>query len=76
MTTYLNTAEAATVARKHPVTIRKALEAGTLHGSQQVVGGRWTIREDCLEAFIEKRPCEHRTKAKRSNVTPIRGRAA
>ncbi|MFG6277966.1 helix-turn-helix domain-containing protein [Microbacterium sp. 5K110] len=76
MATYLTTAEAAKTARKHPVTVRKALESGELHGSQRSVGGRWTIREDCLEAFIEGRPCEHKARGKRSNVTPIAGRVA
>jgi hypothetical protein len=72
--TYLNVAETAAVARKHPVTIRLALEGGTLHGTQQKVGGRWAIDAACAEAYIEGRPCEHR--AAKAKITPIRGNLA
>lgn len=68
---YLTVAEVADASRKHPVTIRLALEGGKLHGSQQSTRGRWLVREDCLEAFLECRPCEHKA-SKRSNVTPLK----
>ena len=60
--------EAAAIVRKHEVTIRVALTAGELHGAQRVKGGRWLIREDCLEAWLDGQKCEHQ----RGNVTPIR----
>lgn len=53
---------------RHPVTVRKALEAGELHGTQQAKGGRWSIREDCAEAWADGELCMH----KRGNVTSIR----
>lgn len=64
----LTVAEVAEATRRHPVTVRRALEAGELHGSQSGRGGRWTVREDCAEAWAERRPCEHQP----SKVTPIR----
>lgn len=65
----LTVPEAAAAARRHPKTIRNAVEAGDLHGSQRVTGGRWLIREECLDAYLEGAPCPHQ------NVTPIRRRA-
>lgn len=62
----LTTAEAASVARRHPVTIRRALEGQELHGRQSMVGGRWLIRLDCLESWIDGDLCAHQ-----QNVTPI-----
>lgn len=64
----LTVAEVAEGTRRHAVTVRRALEAGALHGTQSGKGGRWTVREDCAEAWAEKRTCEHQQK----NVTPIR----
>lgn len=71
MAARLTSAQAAAAAQKHPVTIRRALESGRLHGAQVVTGGRWLIREDCLDAWLDGRDCEHRT-----NVRPIRRRTA
>lgn len=61
--------EAAQAARRHPVTLYRALESGRLHGAQNVKGGRWLIRETCLDAWLEGHPCEHR-----ANVHPINRR--
>lgn len=66
---YLTAPEAATESRRHPVTVRKALEAGDLHGFQSGKGGRWSIKPECLEAWVEKRLCAHH-----SNVTQISGK--
>lgn len=55
---------------RHEVTIRRALEAQELHGTQAKAGGRWTIREDCAEAWLDRQLCEHQA----ANVTPIRTR--
>ena len=54
-----NTAQAADFAVCHPQTIRKALEAGELHGGQRKAKGRWSVRRDCLEAWAEGAECEH-----------------
>lgn len=56
-------AQASDYSSRHPVTLRKALEARELHGSQRVVGGRWSIRHECLEAWIDGRPCDHQRDA-------------
>lgn len=63
----LNTKEAAALSRRHPVTVRRALEDGKLHGAQSMAGGRWLIRGECLDAWIDGVKCEHQV-----NVTPIR----
>lgn len=63
----LNTAEAAALSRRHPVTLRRALEEGKLHGTQSMAGGRWLIREECLDSWIDGVKCEHQV-----NVVPIR----
>ena len=64
---YLTAPESAVAANKHPVTVRKALEAGELHGFQSAKGGRWSVKPGCLEAWVENRPCEHQA----ANVTSI-----
>jgi len=63
----LTVAQAAEATGRHAVTIYRALEDGRLHGGQQVKGGRWSIREACLDAWLDGAPCEHRT-----NVRSIR----
>ena len=67
LTPRLTTDEAAALARRHVVTVRRALEDGKLHGSQSGAGGRWLIREECLDAWIDGEKCEHQV-----NVTPFR----
>lgn len=71
MTPVLNVAQAAQLSNRHPVTIRRALEAGELHGAQQRARGRWAIDPACLEAWVYARPCEHQ-----ANVSPMRRRAS
>lgn len=68
----LKVEEVAAAVGRHPVTVRKALEAKELHGTQQVKGGRWSIREDCAEAWADGELCVH----KQGNVTPLRRRAS
>jgi Helix-turn-helix domain len=63
----LTTAEAAVVSRRHPVTVRRALEDEALHGQQSKAGGRWLIRAECLDAWIDGVKCEHK-----ANVVPLR----
>lgn len=62
--------EVAAAVRRHPQTVRRACEAGELHGTQQTRGGRWSIREDCAEAWADKTPCDHQL----ANVTTIGSR--
>jgi hypothetical protein len=67
VTPRLTSAEVAAATRRHPVTVRRALEDGTLHGTQRVVGGRWAVLPECAEAWASGVPCAHRT-----NVVPLR----
>jgi hypothetical protein len=61
-------AEIAEHLQKHPVTIRLALEGARLHGTQSKKGGHWSVREDCLEAYLDGVPCAHQA----SNVRHIK----
>lgn len=70
----LTVTEVAEATRRHPVTIRRALEAGHLHGAQRSVHGTWMILEECAEAWADHVPCEHQ--AAKKNVTPIRRKRA
>ena len=65
----LSVKEAAVIAGRHPDTVREACRANELCSKQRVKGGTWQIRPDCLEAWQDNEPCEHRTCKK--NVTPI-----
>ncbi|MEF2979049.1 helix-turn-helix domain-containing protein [Subtercola sp. YIM 133946] len=58
--------ETATYARRHPNTIRRLLESGELHGSQPRKGGRWLVKEECVDAYLDGVPCPHK-----QNVTSI-----
>lgn len=66
----LTAPEVAVATRRHPVTVRRALEAGELHGTQSGKGGRWLVREDCAEAWADGLRCEHQ----KANVTAIGSR--
>lgn len=52
--------EAAAYARRHPITIRRALEAGELHGSQRKPRAKWSIRTECVDAWLDGEQCPHR----------------
>lgn len=67
----LTPAEVAVEFRRHPVTVRNALAARELHGSQRVKGGRWTVEEPCARAWVAGQPCEHQSAAV---VVPLPGR--
>lgn len=58
---WLDTAKAAQRADRHVITVRRALEADQLHGSQRTAGGRWRIHVDCLDAWVAGTTCPHRT---------------
>jgi hypothetical protein len=45
------------------MTILKALDAGELHGGQRKKHGRWSIRAECLDAWLDGAKCEHQTQA-------------
>ena len=60
-------AQAAVVADRAPITIYRALESGSLHGTQQANRGRWSIRPECLDAWLDGEPCAHKAK-----VAPLR----
>lgn len=54
-----NVAQAAAYSGRHPSTIRKAAEAGELHGGQAKKKGRWSFRAECLDAWLDGDSCEH-----------------
>lgn len=63
---WLSTREAAERTGRHEVTIRKALEAGLLHGGQAKARGRWRVHRDCVDAWALGEPCPHQEDAKAS----------
>jgi hypothetical protein len=65
--------EAATRTRRHRVTVYRALEDGSLHGTQRVKGGRWTVRAECADAWADGMPCEHQA-AQLATVTDLNSR--
>lgn len=56
---FLSSAEVADLAGCHPVSVRRALEGGELHGTQPQVGARWRVGRECALAWAERRPCPH-----------------
>jgi excisionase family DNA binding protein len=70
---YLTVDEAATMARCHPKTIRRAVGSGALRGFRPAQ--RVLLREDDVRAWIERRaaissPPPARTRAKRRRAVP------
>lgn len=59
MSPRLTVPEAAILGRRHPETVRKALQDGTLHGAQRMKRGPWLIRPECLDAWLNNEQCEH-----------------
>lgn len=57
---WFNTAEAAAYTGLHPDTIRHALQTGELHGGQRRRKGRWSIRRECLDAWLHEELCVHK----------------
>lgn len=51
--------QAAALAGRATITIYRALEAGLLHGTQQTTRGRWSIRPECLDAWLDGDKCTH-----------------
>lgn len=58
-----NTAQAAEYSGRHVDNIRRALEAGELHGGQRKAHGRWSIRIECLDAWLDGEKCAHQAMA-------------
>lgn len=56
---WLTTQQAAERATRHVDTVRRALEAGELHGSQRKARGTWRIHVDCADAWVAGVPCPH-----------------
>lgn len=48
-----NVEQAAEYANCHPQTVRKALAAGELKGGQRKAHGRWSIRREDLDAWLD-----------------------
>jgi excisionase family DNA binding protein len=57
---WLTTHQGADRAGRHHITVRRALEAGELHGSQRKTGGRWRIHVECLDAWVAGTDCPHK----------------
>lgn len=62
---WLSTIDAAAFAGCHDQTVRKALEAGELHGFQRKTRGRWRVHIDCLNAWLSNTKCPHAQQGKR-----------
>lgn len=56
---WMNTAQAGTHAGCHPDTVRKAAEAGDLHGTQRKANGRWRFHVECVDAWCGGGQCSH-----------------
>lgn len=56
---WLTTAGVAERTQRHPDTVRRALEAGDLHGGQPRARGRWRIHVDCADAWAMGEQCHH-----------------
>lgn len=56
---WMNTAQAAEHVGRHEQTIRKAAEAGELHGTQRKAGGRWRFHVSCVDAWVLGDECVH-----------------
>lgn len=55
----LSVNEASVAYGRHPVTLRRALEGGELHGTQRTAGCRWSMRRECVEAWLDGQKCPH-----------------
>lgn len=62
MRIWLNTAQAADHSGYGTETVRRAAEAGLLHGTQRTTGGRWRFHVGCVDAWVLKEPCVHARK--------------
>lgn len=63
----MTVAQASGYSHRHPVTLRRALEVGDLHGSQRKAGGTWSIRTECLDAWLDGQRCPHQPRRLRAS---------
>ncbi|MFI6428501.1 hypothetical protein [Promicromonospora sp. NPDC050880] len=68
MSPRLTVGDAAQVGRRHPETLRKALQDGALHGTQRIKRGPWTIQPECLAAWLDNEKCEHQLAAEAAST--------
>lgn len=45
--------------KRHEVTVRIALNDGSLHGAQRKPGSSWRIDDECAEAWNRGEKCPH-----------------
>lgn len=64
---WLTTAQASERAGRHQDTVRRACEAGELHGGQRKKGASWRIHRDCLDAWAAGEPCPHKDVAAKAS---------
>lgn len=74
MSPRLTVKTAAVAADRSAITIYRAVENGTLHGTQRGKGAKWSIRQECLDAWLDNEPCEHQ--AAKAAVTSLDERRA
>lgn len=74
MTEWLTPKQVADRLGRHPDSVRRALEAGQLHGHQPKRRGRWQIHPDAIDAWI--RGMDGREACCGSNVVRLRRRNA
>ncbi len=70
MPRYLTIQEVAQLARCEHRTVRRAIRSGELNAS--LIGGRWIVREDAVEAWFEARANHRILSASRVAVAPTR----
>jgi excisionase family DNA binding protein len=70
MTRYLTIQEVAQLARCEHRTVRRAIRSGELNAS--LIGGRWIVREDAVEAWFEARANHRILSVSRVGVAPTR----
>lgn len=56
---WLSTGQAAERTGRHADTVRRALEAGELHGGQRRKKASWRVHRDCADAWAAGQPCPH-----------------
>ncbi|MEE3126373.1 MAG: helix-turn-helix domain-containing protein [Actinomycetota bacterium] len=56
---WLDVAQSSEHSGHHPVTLRRALQSGELHGTQRKAKGKWRIHVTCLDAWLLGQPCDH-----------------
>lgn len=63
---WLDTRQAAIRSNFAIDTVKRAANAGHLHGHQRVVGGKWRFRPECVDAWVTGEKCEHQRRERRT----------